>query len=693
MSEFPCKNKSCKSYGKPHPNCHCYGDMAEGGEAKRYCSTTQAHQKDCQYFAEGGSPADDSLGGPPKAPTWDSTTSVSSENAPKWENTTPEEPTWENTSEPEEPTWKDTTGKYETIPQQIATGIEGAAQGFAGPLATLAEKGLSKLGVPEMADEDIKGRQEANPLIHGLSEAGGLGVGLLTGTGEAALIGKGVSGLAKLAKVGEGIEAVSHIAHIGKLLGVGAKVGSAAIQGALQTGLFQFGDNISKSLVGEGDPNEALAAKLWDGVKGAGLIGAVFGGLGNVASQGLEYAGTKQAGNKIYSFLNGVGHAAKDTHPDPAVAPYLDNKWFERGEKWWKYKTALATSGSGLKAGYDLYKGFEEGDILQGGINAAKDLAIGMGLSAGIGAFSKSAGSILLKAIGNGEMAPNALLKLIDYGNEVNGGAQKMTRAVEGLFKIGGQQLNDKYDFERNRSKLDKYIEDGGINQNIDETMYDQNQSQEPQGYAKGGEVKRDKTPERKVPPIVQDDDPIAKHLPEQNMLMTAAKARISNYLTGLRPKKNQPKLAFDDPPDQMLQKRSYDKALDIANNPMSIMAHISNGTIEPEHLRHFNALYPEISGVLQKKLTEKIIQGQLSGKKPSYAVRQGLSMMLGTPLSGELSPQNIQAAQATFQNKGAPQPGGQTGAPKKSTAKLSKSNQAYLTGNQALIGRQQRQS
>lgn len=60
-----CRNKNCKSYGKPHPNCHCYdhttGELAEhtpsfakGGEVKSFCSSDQMHDKDCKYYAEGG---------------------------------------------------------------------------------------------------------------------------------------------------------------------------------------------------------------------------------------------------------------------------------------------------------------------------------------------------------------------------------------------------------------------------------------------------------------------------------------------------------------------------------------------------------------------------------------------------------------------------------------------------------------
>jgi len=58
----PCINSSCKSYGKPHPNCRCYGTtseagnfyLAEGGEVGGYCSAgDRPHQPGCEYYAEG----------------------------------------------------------------------------------------------------------------------------------------------------------------------------------------------------------------------------------------------------------------------------------------------------------------------------------------------------------------------------------------------------------------------------------------------------------------------------------------------------------------------------------------------------------------------------------------------------------------------------------------------------------------
>lgn len=61
----PCLNPSCKSFGKSHPNCRCYGGnpegkeshlFAEGGavEKEYYCDTDRPHFKSCEYYSQGG---------------------------------------------------------------------------------------------------------------------------------------------------------------------------------------------------------------------------------------------------------------------------------------------------------------------------------------------------------------------------------------------------------------------------------------------------------------------------------------------------------------------------------------------------------------------------------------------------------------------------------------------------------------
>lgn len=47
---LPCKNRSCKSHGKPHPNCKCHPGMAEGGLVGNFCDSSRSHNGDCEHF-------------------------------------------------------------------------------------------------------------------------------------------------------------------------------------------------------------------------------------------------------------------------------------------------------------------------------------------------------------------------------------------------------------------------------------------------------------------------------------------------------------------------------------------------------------------------------------------------------------------------------------------------------------------
>lgn len=50
----PCLNPNCSSSGQSHPNCKCYGGMAEGGKPKTRCDSRQAHDTGCELYAEDG---------------------------------------------------------------------------------------------------------------------------------------------------------------------------------------------------------------------------------------------------------------------------------------------------------------------------------------------------------------------------------------------------------------------------------------------------------------------------------------------------------------------------------------------------------------------------------------------------------------------------------------------------------------
>lgn len=157
----------------------------------------------------------------------------------------------------------DDQDKYSTLPQQVKAGVEGAAQGVLGPLAPLIE--TQSMGVDP---KDIRGREEANPWTHGLSNAAGFGASMLTGVGEAALVDHAAQALTGGMTAG--------------------KVAQGAAKMAAEMGMLSAGDETTKYLLDA--PTSAGSALANIGLSAAlgGATGGALGGLGKLASKGLE---------------------------------------------------------------------------------------------------------------------------------------------------------------------------------------------------------------------------------------------------------------------------------------------------------------------------------------------------------------------------------------------------------------------
>ncbi len=186
---------------------------------------------------------------------------------------------------------EDDSEKYSTTGQQIKAGLEGLGQGFAGPVATGVER---MLGVKP---EDIRGREEANPIISGTGKALGLGAGLFTGTGEAALMTKAGQVAASAAGLGE-------LAQGAKLV---HRIGSEAVKQAAEMAVLQSGDEVSKMILQ--DPS----ASAESAISNVGLS-AALGGVGGAAMAGVISPLWKAtAGPKVDQFLSGLkGHVDGD---------------------------------------------------------------------------------------------------------------------------------------------------------------------------------------------------------------------------------------------------------------------------------------------------------------------------------------------------------------------------------------------
>lgn len=609
MSYAPCKNPNCNSYGQPHPNCKCYGEMAEGGEIV-FCDGP--HNPECQYFSDGGEAIDPS--------------SVVVDSDIPNENVVLDKPAEQASIDPSKVVVDE--DKYSSRPQLYLAEAEKIGRGALGPIVPATEQNLTWLGVPGLTAEDQEGREKAlgnvNSALPIANEiAGAVGIG-----GVAKAVTKGLEGVA---------------------------AGSRAIQGAIQNGLFQFGDEISKSLLHQTDPEDPVAYSLLH-IGASTLLGAIGGKASHAIDTQLD---------KIPKTLAEIN---SDKYFEKAVDKIAD----------WTMKAAAG------------YAGYKHGGIYEAATLAGLEDKVKGILSKLIGkplgeATQKYIAPMILRVLGSGER--EGLHQVIEHGENIAKGAKALNQSVESLFRPAGQKTVNFLTTEKNRDELSEYMTGGGYEQNIQQQIYDDNQNPEPQGFAHGGKVH--KAPKTNGKGLIENKG-LEKHYPDQNMLMNMARGRVSNYLMGLRPQENVPKLIFDKEPDNRSQKKSYHRALDLANHPLSIMDEIHKGTIEPEHVKHFNSMYPEVSEVMKKKITERITHAQLKGETPSAKVRQGLSLFMGTALSSEMTPAGIMAAQAVFANKQAPQP--QQKPPSASATKsLTKSDSAFLTGSQSLQRRQQK--
>lgn len=297
--------------------------------------------------------------------------------------------------------------------------------------------------------------------------------------------------------------------------------------------------------------------------------------------------------------------------------------------------------------------------------------------------------SAALRALSGGN--PAGISDAIGYAGAINKGANAIENGVNNLFAVGGKQYMNSDHSDKEREKLKKYVESGTQNQQI------QNQANQPsqvateeQHFAHGGEVLASKpapTPTVPVGKITSGMDHISTIFPEQSMLLSAAKGRINNYLNSIRPNDNPIRAPFDSVIPDKEKEQSYNKALDIANQPLSVLDHVKNGTLHAEHMQHLNQLYPELTQHLQKKISQKMVEAQLKDEKPPYKVRQSMSLFMGSALDSNLTPQNIMAAQATFANQKMQNQG--NAAPKGNMKSLDKYADQSRTAQQSLQLRQ----
>lgn len=208
---------------------------------------------------------------------------------------------------------QDDTEKFGTPGMAALAGVEGAVHGLGGPAADWLETKV--LGIKP---ETIRGLREANPIVHGIADVGGLGAGLLTGTGEAALMTK-AGELASSAVGGmEAIKAAELGVDAAKAAGKGLpeaqaalkaaksttplsfKVGDSVVKNAAEMAVLQGSDEVSKQILN--DPNTSAESAI----SNIGLAAALGGAGGAFMTGAVSPLWEATAGPKVEQLLGAV---------------------------------------------------------------------------------------------------------------------------------------------------------------------------------------------------------------------------------------------------------------------------------------------------------------------------------------------------------------------------------------------------
>lgn len=183
----------------------------------------------------------------------------------------------------------------------------------------------------------------------------------------------------------------------------------------------------------------------------------------------------------------------------------------------------------------------------------------------------------------------------------------------------------------------------------------------------------------------------VGHYLPDHATAQATMASSAINYLNAIKPTqpKNSP-LDTQPPVDKMAQVR-YNRALDIAQQPLMVIKHTKDGTLMRSDVDAIRAIYPETHDAIIKKVSNGLIDHKSKDLRLPYAQRQSMNLLVGgNPLDSTMSQQAAHAIMASSQmqqqQKQAP-PGGKppTGHASASTLnQINKVNDQFSTRLQA---------
>lgn len=138
----------------------------------------------------------------------------------------------------------------------------------------------------------------------------------------------------------------------------------------------------------------------------------------------------------------------------------------------------------------------------------------------------------------------------------------------------------------------------------------------------------------------------IGGYMPDHASALAQMSMNAVNYLNQIRPHstKLSPLDSEVQPPKSAIA--DYNRALDIAEQPLVLMQSIQDGTLTPSDLSHLTNLHPEVYKKLTQSLMSAMVDRKTNEEPIKYKQRLSLSLFMGQALDSTMLPQSIVAAQ-----------------------------------------------
>ena len=164
--------------------------------------------------------------------------------------------------------------------------------------------------------------------------------------------------------------------------------------------------------------------------------------------------------------------------------------------------------------------------------------------------------------------------------------------------------------------------------------------------------------------------------MPSHQVAMTASATRAMQYLQSIKPQPFRSSPLDKQIEPSKAEMSRYNRALSIAQEPLVVLKHIKEGTLQATDIQDLHNLYPSLYNQYVSKLTNEITGMQGAEAHIPYKTRMNLSLFMGQPLDSTMIPSSIQAAQPM-----PTQPPPQNKKPSQSAAKaMEKGHNQYMT-------------